>query len=421
MLVRTSYAALPSRWGGCKMRVSKQDLAHKKTNLKKKLEELEKQALNDPLKKNMLVNRVVLALLLAMAVIAGGCVQQTTSSATPAASAPVASPVVPASANASTTASAELVIPVDSPSLPARGFFMGVLPIPADGQSFDDAHAQAAEYSEFVPVWGRPTPFFNLASDLSGSWGQSFVEQEIRGKRMFPIVHLSFMGEGLTLVKPPGMEGATMSDPAWRAAYKQAALDVVRAARPRYLSLGNEVNRWYEKYGASGPDGFKNFVSLYEETYDAVKRLSPETKVFVVFAREIVSENREADLEVLRLFDASKLDLLVFTSYPYSLGRTSPSAIPDDYYSQAAAFMSGKPFGFTEIAWPSLPALGGEQAQADFITQATTRLTRDRGVKLELFGWPWLHDLDENDSVGLIKRNGAEKLAYAVWKSVSKS
>ncbi len=32
--------------------MSKQDLAHKKANLKKKLEELEKQALNDPLKKN---------------------------------------------------------------------------------------------------------------------------------------------------------------------------------------------------------------------------------------------------------------------------------------------------------------------------------------------------------------------------------
>ncbi len=313
----------------------------------------------------------------------------------------------------------ETIVSLDSPELPARGFFMGVLPTTAQGQSFDDVYAQAAQYSEFVPVWGRPTPFFNLASDLSGSWGETFVQQLIRGRGMFPIIHLSFIGGGLTLVTPPGMENATLSDPAWRSAYKQAAIDVVKASRPLYLSFGNEVNRWYEKYGEEGPNGFKQFVSLYEETYDAVKKLSPETNVFCVFAREIVSEHREANLEVLRLFNPNKMDLLVFTSYPYATGKTSPSMIPDDYYSKAADYMPGKPFGFSEIAWASLVELGGEQAQADFIIQATSRLTRDRGINLHLFGWSWLHDLNENDAVGLIKFDGTEKMGYIVWKKVS--
>ena len=313
----------------------------------------------------------------------------------------------------------ETLVPLDSPQLPARGFFMGVLPSTAQGQSFDDAYAQAARYSEFVPVWGKPTPFYNLAADLSGGWGQIFVKQLIRDNGMFPIIHLSFIGSGVILVTPTGMENATLSDPAWKAAYKQAALDVVKATRPRYMSLGNEVNRWYEKYGEDGPNGFKNYVSLYEEIYDEVKKISPATKVFCVFAREIVSENREADLEVLRLFNPNKLDLLVFTSYPYALGKTNPSMIPDDYYSKALNYMPGKPFGFTEIAWASLDALGGEKAQADFIVQVTTRLTRDRGINLNLFGWSWLHDLNENDAVGLIKIDGTEKLGYAAWKNIS--
>jgi hypothetical protein len=81
--------------------------------------------------------------------------------------------------------------------------------------------------------------------------------------------------------------------------------------------------------------------------------------------------------------------------------------------------MPEKPFGFTEIAWPSLEALGVEQAQADFIEQAANRLTRDRGINLHLFGWPWLHDLDENDAVGLIKIDGTEKLSYTAWKNLS--
>ena len=236
---------------------------------------------------------------------------------------------------------------------------------------------------------------------------------------MFPIIHLSFISGGLTLVAPSGMENATLNDPEWRAAYKQAALDVVRSSRPRYLSLGNEVNRWYEKYGEEGPNGFLNYVGLYEEIYDAVKRISPETKVFCVFAREIVSQNREANLEVIRLFNPNKMDLLIFTSYPYALGKKDPSMIPDDYYARAVDYMPGKPFGFSEIAWPSIDAIGGEQAQADFIVQAIGRLTHDRGINLHLFGWPWLHDLDENDAVGLIRIDGTEKLGYAVWKNIS--
>lgn len=254
----------------------------------------------------------------------------------------------------------ERIVPLDSPELPARGFFMGLLPTTAHGQSFDDAYNQAAQYSEFVPVWGRPTPFFNLADELRGNWGETFVQQLIRGKGMFPIIHLSFIGSGLTLVTPPGMENATLSDPAWRAAYKQAAIDVVKASRPLYLSLGNEVNRWYEKYGEDGPNGFKQFVDLYEEIYDAIKEISPATNLFCVFAREIVSEHREANLEVLRLFSPNKMDLLVFTSYPYATGKTNPSMIPDDYYSKAAVYIPGKPFGFSEVAWASLVEPGGE-------------------------------------------------------------
>jgi hypothetical protein len=79
----------------------------------------------------------------------------------------------------------ETLVLVDSPQLPSRGFFMGVVPSTAQGQSFDDAYAQAARYSEFVPVWGKPTPFYNLAADLSGSWGQTFVKKLIRDNGMF--------------------------------------------------------------------------------------------------------------------------------------------------------------------------------------------------------------------------------------------
>jgi len=316
------------------------------------------------------------------------------------------------------------VTPIDSPQLPSRGFFMGILPTPGDNQSFGEAYSQAAQYSEFVPVWGTPSPFYQLPDDLAGSWGQTFLQGYIRGNNMFPIIHLSFFGQGVTLVKPPGMDNATLSDPEWRNAYKKAAIDVVKIAKPLYISLGNEVNRWYEKYGAQDgdPNGFQHFVTLYEEIYDSLKKICPEIIVFCIFAREIVSENREADLSIISMFNPDKLDLLVFTSYPYAVqGINRPYDIPDDYYSRVFNYITDKPFGFSELGWPSMSAFGGEQGQADFIIDAANRLTRNQGINLYLFGWAWLHDIDTNDYIGLIKRDGTEKLGYQTWKNLSVS
>lgn len=319
------------------------------------------------------------------------------------------------------------VTPADSPSAPidpgfGDRFFMGVLPIPADGQSFEDSYRQTADFAEFVPVWGRPTPFYEMAAELSGSWGQMYVEQYTRGNGMFPLIHLSFIGPGMTLASPPSITDPTLSNPEWRQAYKQAALDTVRASRPLYLSLGNEVNRWYETYGAAQGEsnGFQHYISLYEEIYDEVKKLSPTTHVFCTFAREIVSENREADMNVIQMFKPARLDILVLTSYPHAVqGINRPSDIPDDYYSKLTEYLPGKPMGFSEAAWPSLEAFGGEQSQAGFLAELCGRLTRDRGVELRLLGWPWLHDLDVNDHIGLIRKDGTVKPAYNVWKGVS--
>lgn len=73
--------------------------------------------------------------------------------------------------------------------------------------------------------------------------GRTFVESNIGGNGMFPLVHISFIGPNVTLVASPGLEDATLSDPSWRKAYKQAVFDVVRACKPLYLSVGNEVNK----------------------------------------------------------------------------------------------------------------------------------------------------------------------------------
>jgi hypothetical protein len=306
------------------------------------------------------------------------------------------------------------VEPAEEEYSPDRGFLMGYLPTPGEGQDFDEVYAWASDSCDVVPIWGRPSPFWEKAEDLGGSWGEIFVEQLTRGNGMAPLVHFSFIGEDMTLSAPPGTS-YTLSDTEWRLMYKRAVVETVEASRPRYLSVGNEVNRWYEKYGLDGANGFTHWVSLYEEIYDEVKELSPETTVFCTFSREIVSEYREADMNVLDLFDPDKLDMLVLTSYPHSVqGVNRPSDIPSDYYSGVAERMPGKSFGFSEIAWPSMDAFGGEQSQSDFIA-SLLGLTTGKGVDLKLLMWPWLHDLGETDFTGLIGFDGVEKAGLTKW------
>ena len=320
---------------------------------------------------------------------------------------------------------------IDEPELPSRGFFMGILPNPVDEQDIEDVYIKAAENSEFVPVWSSgagASGFWDYADKLDGWWGITFLKNFIRGKGMYPVIHFSFIDKdqsgNLILKTPSNIPDATLDDSEWRNLYKLSVIDVVNIVKPAYVSLGNEVNRWYEKYGAEdeNPNGFQHYVNLYQEIYDLVKDISPQTFLFCVFSREIVDENREANLEVLNMFDESKIDILVFTTYPIAVqGINQPSDIPNDYYLTASQFMPGKPFGFSEIGWPTYDLAGGEQAQYDFLVNLSSKLTINQGILLHMFMYCWLHDLEVGDTTGLIGRNGVEKLGYNAWKQISKT
>ena len=40
----------------------------------------------------------------------------------------------------------------------------------------------------------------------------------------------------------------------------------------------------------------------------------------------------------------------------------------------------------------------------------------NRVVDLYLPGWAWLHVLDGNEHIGLLERDGTEKMAFREWK-----
>lgn len=219
-----------------------------------------------------------------------------------------------------------------------------------------------------------------------------------------------------------------LSDAGEREEFKAVAVAIAHTYQPKYLALGVEVNRLYNV----DPAGFDDYVSLYAETYDAIKAASPDTLVFPIFQLELMkgkgyltgnSEGRQPQWELLDRFDA-RLDLAAFTTYPY-FDYGSPADIPADYYSEIAA-RTTRPLAFTEIGWPSAPLApapdseygGSEEEQAAFVKRFFG-LTANTNLAIALWSFP--HDLDAApsnaafDSVSLRRNDGTPKPALAEW------
>ena len=170
------------------------------------------------------------------------------------------------------------------------------------------------------------------------------------------------------------------------------------------------------------PADFNEYVDFYNELYDAIKEVSPDTKVFTVFQLERVKgltmweiEKNEAHWELIDLFES---DLIAFTTYP-GLFYRDPSDIPDDHYSEINYYTS-KPVAFTEIGWHSEASPQGwessEQEQAEFI-ESFFRLTNDIDMKIAI--WSFLYDPDIIEpfrSMGLRRADGTARPAWDVWK-----
>ena len=94
------------------------------------------------------------------------------------------------------TDSPVLIRPADTPSVPDAGFYRGFASIlPPDGD-FESAYSKAAAHADFVNIWvGAPEAGYrDLAEYLGGGWGDTFVEELVRGNGMFPVINLSFIG-----------------------------------------------------------------------------------------------------------------------------------------------------------------------------------------------------------------------------------
>ncbi len=215
---------------------------------------------------------------------------------------------------------------------------------------------------------------------------------------------------------PLELEGGDFSTAGIRATFKNYALTLVSEFHPRYIGLASEINT----YADAHPEDFPNFVSLYRETYAAIKSASPETQVFVTFQWDDLNNAIPFDVrdgepfqpkwEQIEIFEP-QLDVWAISSYPFVVFERA-AEIPPDYYTPLLS-RTDKPLAVAEGGVNSRPIgqfPGTPQDQIDHLNAINTQL----GERLEFWIQLVLFDINTEFYRDFLAENGMETTADTI-------
>ncbi|VVB51814.1 Uncharacterised protein [uncultured archaeon] len=178
--------------------------------------------------------------------------------------------------------------------------------------------------------------------------------------------------------------------------YRREAVEVAKKYKPDYLCLGQEINYVYDE---NPKEEYQQFVKDLLITYQEVKKVSPNTKVFPSFAYEPMRANKQEFL----FNDFKDIPYFPMTSYPMSFlnlysGNTykSPKDIPSNYWN--VSDITDKDIFVTEIGWSTNAKWGSSrQKQSEFVYKANEIINANPRVKKVV--WITMMDVvDENTS-----------------------
>jgi len=216
----------------------------------------------------------------------------------------------------------------------------------------------------------------------------------------------------------------SFANPVVREAFKKSAVEIARLQVP-YLCLATEINF----LALQRLDEFLHFASLYRETYGLIKRIAPQTRVFVSFQWEwmriVDSRAPHRIAEHRKLVDIFRpnLDVIGLTTYPSPFHDTPADLAPDYFTWLAHHILPTDEVVLMEVGWPS-EGSGNAQEQRQFIRALPGML---EGVNVTVLAWALLHDVgleqfDANlNSVGLLTTRGRRKPAFSDFKKLHAS
>lgn len=215
-------------------------------------------------------------------------------------------------------------------------------------------------------------------------------------------------------------------------AYKNMVLSFALQTQPPYFFVDSE-NDFYFK---DNPNDFTQWVAFYEDLYDEIKNVSPQTKIGVSFQFEHISGKgilngwNLAQWQAMQAYNPSKVDIWGFTVYPF-FANVNVSQIQNNYLDELFAMANDKPVAIVETGWPA-------ESYADFPTPWTSSEAQQdlyvdklfeliEGKNVEILQWLYLYPLVDTcdgcdtwktfGSISLKNQNGFERPAFAKWVS----
>ncbi|MDG1989723.1 MAG: hypothetical protein P8J51_00400 [Dehalococcoidia bacterium] len=190
--------------------------------------------------------------------------------------------------------------------------------------------------------------------------------------------------------------------------------------KPDYFALGLEINITYEK----NPAIFQEYLDLYFEAYDKIKKMNNQIKIFPIFQYERLlgfSASQPSQIprwEIVDMFN-NKMDYFAISSTPSKFTLTGRN-LPDNYYRQLSS-ITNIPIIFTGIGFEgsaksesSAPTI---EEQYNFIN----KLFQDSDIiKYEAILWMQLKDFfdKKNKTIyeyGLYEQDKSKKKTFHLW------
>ena len=214
-------------------------------------------------------------------------------------------------------------------------------------------------------------------------------------------------------------DSVSFANPVVRQEFKKVAVALARL-QPDYLCLATEINF----LAMQRLPEYLHFAGLYKEAYREVKRVSPDTKVFVSFQWEwmriLDAEEPFKIAEHSKIIDIFRpaLDVIGLTTYPSPFHETPADMVPDYYSWIYRHARKTDEILLMEVGWPT-GGSGSDSEQMAYIRRLPAFLEQ---VDVSVVAWALLHDINlaefdaDLNTVGLMTNSGRKKPGYREFK-----
>ena len=314
-----------------------------------------------------------------------------------------------------------------------KGFGLSPFHFPIDYSKLADFYTEVGAQPDSGVMWNgawRDDAFGGSDAGTVPAAAQALIAAA-PANHFSPITVFGWRSGNTLLITIPGSPTNDWSNQAARSTFQSMLVRFVKTSAVPFVFLGNENDFYYEE----SPTDYANWISAYNSTYTAIKAASPGTLVGPVFNVEHMSGKGVLNgwskplWQAIDAHDMSKVDVIGITLYPF-FAEASASSVPVSYLDELLTHTQGKPIAITETGWPA-ENLGGldptwETSPAAQVTYLASLGALLHGKNVKLVDWLFLNaEVDPTMSLGwklfgsisLRDMNGAERPAYATWRT----